>query len=224
MYPIVDSKESEREDNEQMQCAKVVRLRFALKMAGIVAAVIVGIFGLMITAQAVGIDVFGAIGRWTEETFHFVVSSGDVAHGGTGEALSPENLSHYNSLQAALKECGITENLVPTWYPEDFEASDPTVSTNDFANKISCLFSDKTGKSFGITIKCYKSISDMELRTFEKDDIPVEQYVGGQKSFYIFSNVNTTTATYAEGALMITISGNLSPDEIKTMIDSIGGT
>ena len=37
----------------------------------VAAAAIVGVLG-MFGAQAAGIDVFGALGRWTEETFHFV--------------------------------------------------------------------------------------------------------------------------------------------------------
>lgn len=218
LYPT-----EEEETATQPKSVKVVRFRPALKLAGLVAAIVVGVFGLMVTAQAAGIDVFGAIGRWTEETFHFVASPGGAVQDGASITPSPENIGYYNSLQAALEKCGITEDLVPTWYPEGFEASEPTVSSNDFGDKISCLFSDTSGKSFTIAVKCYKSVSNMETRTFEKDDMSVQQYVSGQKSFYIFSNVDTVTATWAEEALMITISGNLLPSEIKTIIDSIGG-
>ena len=44
----------------------------------VAAAAIVGVLG-MFGAQAAGIDVFGALGRWTEETFHFVAPKASAA-------------------------------------------------------------------------------------------------------------------------------------------------
>ena len=41
----------------------------------VVVAAIVAVF-TMFCAQAAGIDVFGAIGRWTEETFRFAAPAG----------------------------------------------------------------------------------------------------------------------------------------------------
>lgn len=218
LYPT-----EEEETATQPKSVKVVRFRPALKLAGLVAAIVMGIFGLMVTAQAAGIDVFGAIGRWTEETFHFVASPSGAVGEGADATPNPEHLGYYNSLQAALEDCGITENLVPTWYPEGFEASEPTVSSNDLGDKISCLFSNTTEESFTITIKRYKSAGDLDSFTFEKDTTSVEKYTSGQKTFYILCNIDTATAIWAEGTLTETIAGNLSASEIISIIDSIGG-
>lgn len=41
--------------------------------------------------------------------------------------------------------------------------------------------------------------------------------------FYIFSNVDTVTATWANGLTVIQLSGNTAEDDLKKIIDSIGG-
>lgn len=87
--------------------------RFRPRKVLVVAAVLVLIFGGMLTAQAAGLDVFGAIGRWTEEQFHFEVSSNSV-----------EGNTDY-TLQEASEERGFPKSLIPTWCPEGFEPSEP---------------------------------------------------------------------------------------------------
>ena len=57
---------------------------------------------------------------------------------------------------------------------------------------------------------------------FEKDGGPVTEYLGGGKLFYIMTNNSSRTATWSDGQIMVTISGDLSEETIKTMIDSIG--
>jgi hypothetical protein len=225
LYPMEDGEEDFAGEEEegltvaQTQTSKVIRVSHVLKVAGIAAAVVVGIFGLMIGAQAAGIDVFGAIGRWTDETFHFAIFTGSVTDG----ISEPSVFEGYTQLQAALDDCGITEKLAPTWCPEGFETFGPEVLSNDICDKIHCFFSDASGEFFDITIKHYKSASNIETPTFEKDDMSVEQYTSGQKTFYILYNIDTVTATWADGTLMEVISGNLSIDEFKNIIDSIGG-
>jgi hypothetical protein len=224
LYPVDEEEDFAGEEEEgltvaQTQTSKVIRLPHVLKVAGIAAAVVIGILGMMIGAQAAGIDVFGAIGRWTDETFHFAIFTGSVTD---GVSESPV-FEGYFQLQAALDDCGITEKLTPTWCPEGFETFEPEVLSNDICDKIHCFFSNASGGFFDITIKNYKSASNIETPTFEKDDMSVEQYTSGQKTFYILYNIDTVTATWADGTLMEVISGNLTANELKNIIDSIGG-
>lgn len=202
----------------------VRRLRSALKLAGIVAAVIVGLFALMIGAQAAGIDVFGAIGRWTEETFRFVPASGGVEQGGGGGVSASETAGYHDALQAALEECGVTGDLAPTWYPEGFETEGPTISTSDMGDKVYCLYRNAEGSYFSVQVWRYNFASDIEAHTFEKDSTPVTEYTSSGKTFYIMSNLNTRSATWSDGTQLVqSIIGNIPEDDIKTIIDSIGG-
>ena len=63
----------------------------------------------------------------------------------------------------------------------------------------------------------------MEATKFEKSAVSAEKYSGDNKTFYILSNLDNTTATWSDGvSLVVTIVGNITVDNIKSMIDSIG--
>ena len=51
----------------------------------------------------------------------------------------------------------------------------------------------------------------------------MEQYVSGSRTFYIMSNLDAITAVWSDGLFVETISGNLQIDEVKAIVDSIGG-
>ncbi|MEG0596627.1 MAG: hypothetical protein RR502_01155, partial [Oscillospiraceae bacterium] len=76
LYPTgdEDTEESESHATAPIISISITRPRRWLKNALIAAAAITVLMVGMVGAQAAGIDVFGAIGRWTEETFHFVTS------------------------------------------------------------------------------------------------------------------------------------------------------
>ena len=61
------------------------------------------------------------------------------------------------------------------------------------------------------------------LEVVIKDDALVEQYVSGSRTFYIMSNLDAITAVWSDGLFVETISGNLQIDEVKAIVDSIGG-
>lgn len=208
---------------KQTRKHKAFHLRPLLKVMGAAAALVAIIFGMMITAQAAGIDVFGAIGRWTEETFHFVSAPSGVIQNSEGATPGSESFSEHQLLQAALEECGITEDLAPTWYPEGFEASEPEIINTSLSDTINVPFCGEEGQFYNIAITLYQSASNLDSYTLEKDSMDVEQYTSGTRTFYIMSNIDTITATWAGGLLVEEISGNLQIDEIKSMIDSIGG-
>lgn len=91
------------------------------KRAVLLAAVIGVLFGAMVTAQAVGIDVFGALAQWTEETFHFTssdLSSPDLDLSTTDSAVTNPG---YDEMKAALDELGVETPVVPAWIPDGYE-------------------------------------------------------------------------------------------------------
>lgn len=198
---------------------RVIRLPRELRKLGVVAAIIIGIFGMLVTAQAVGIDVLGAIGRWTEETFHFESLP-------VGSEQEPAALSYSECcelLYAALEECGIEEDLVPKWCPDRFQASEPEVSQTNRYKAICITFQDIKGETFNLIITNYQAPQDLSMFIYEKDSSSVEKYTSDSMSFYILFNNDTVTATWSDGLLVEQISGNLTAEEIKTIIDSIGG-
>ncbi len=117
----------------------------------------------MIGAQAAEIDVFVAIGRWTDETFYFthaLPTDGSTAYKETGDT------SH---LQDALRKCRIPKQTAPTRLPEGFEMSVLEVLSGNLSRSVYCSFSGTEDKFFTLQIDRFNSADDVVLTTFEKD-------------------------------------------------------
>lgn len=213
--------------SEPIPAVPTVEIRFPrhrLRWAFATAAVVAVLFGGMVVAQAAGIDVFGALGRWTDETFHFVASPAGTGQDAGGMASDPEDESYHAAIQSALADCGITEDLAPTWYPDGFVSDGPKVSSDEFSDVVRSTFVNTENLFFSIYITHYKSTADMTSRVFEKDDKSVEEYTGKDRTFYFLTNLENTTATWSDGnSLVMKFTGSISEDYIKTIIDSIGG-
>lgn len=181
--------------------------RFRPRKILIVAAVLVLMFGSMLTAQAAGVDVFGAIGRWTEETFHF-----DIVQDNDRTSLFQETAT----------QAKIPQDFVPTWVPDGFEGAEPQVDTvENYMTSIICVYSNQE-KTYSVDIEHYYNKADIETLVIEKDDTNVCSYESNGKTFYIMSDMEYLTVTWTDGVFVETISGQLSMDEIKQIIDSIG--
>lgn len=203
LYPIRNTQEK-RSASVPTKTRRVFRPRKIL----VVAAVLILMFGGMLTAQAAGVDVFGAIGRWTEETFHF-----DIVQDNDRTSLFQETAT----------QAKIPQDFVPTWVPDGFEGAEPQVDTvENYMNSIICVYSNQE-KTYSVDIEHYYNKADIETLVIEKDDTNVCSYESNGKTFFIMSDMEYLTATWTDGTFVETISGQLSMDEIKTIIDSIGG-
>ena len=190
----------------------LLRLRRLLTVAVIVVACL---FGGIMVAQAAGIDVLGAIGRWTDETFRFVLP-------GSNESSAREiGTEYYEEIETTLTEWGAKEELFPTWQPEGFVAQEPRTAHLNNSDTISMSY-EGNNRFYLVSISRFLTPTDVS-GDFEKDSDPVEEYPHKDNVFYIFSNIDTITATCYDGAFMTTIGGTLTMAEIKTIIDSIGG-
>lgn len=186
--------------------------RFRPRKVLVVAAVLVLMFGSMLTAQAAGLDVFGAIGRWTEEKFHFEISP-----------TSEDGTTDYTFREAS-REKGLPQNLIPTWYPKGFESSEPIDdSVEDYVDSVYCEYINKEeNRSYLTMVSRYYDSNSIAATVYEKDDTEIEIYENNGRNFYIMSNLDTLTATWSDGKMSIDISGQLEINELKHIIDSIG--
>lgn len=178
-------------------------------------AVVVVVCG-MAAAQAAGLDVLGMLGQWTDEIFHF--TSGAES----GESAAPMN-ENTRLLREALASVGIDEDLAPTWFPEGFVESDTKISNSKMSDIVHFVLEDETGYVINITIAQYYSTEFLEITDFEIKTDSVQHYSNGKQMFYLFSNANTVTATWANGLIMEQIYGDISEEDTKHIIDSIGG-
>lgn len=167
---------------------------------------------LCAAAQAAGFDIFGALARWSGETFQFQ----------TGAAPRREIGEDLREAAQAMEEHGIPTELLPAWCPEGYELEEEMVSADEMSAVVYLLFT-REEDSFSVDISQYTSEELVGDLIYEKDSSPVELYTTNDRSFYLFSNLGRMKATWAEGPLTVSISGDLTKSELKTILDSMGG-
>jgi len=183
-----------------------------------IAAAIAIVFMSMIVAQAAGVDVFGSLARWTEETFHFNDGNGTPA-AETGHP--PVGDKTYRAIQTEVDNLDIDVPVVPDGYElQEIQLPDPDITA---WKDVYCLFRNEDEQTLRLRVAKYEEDYDISSMVFEKDGQPVKQYLGNDKLFYIMSNNSSNTAAWSDGRIVVSISGSLTEETIKSMIDSIGG-
>ncbi len=183
-----------------------------LLRTGIVAAVsILCILGGMITAQAAGLDVFGALAQWTEQVFSFGPIRGDGPQeepyaSEPGENSNGDELNNgggmldrdtFSTLQDALNAYEITELVAPKQFPEGYVTTEVSVTDIDNMAIFTIHASLKKGEeSMHYTIMRY---TDEPQNQVQKNGTAVEQIQKGNTTFYLVENeANYTLAWVAD--------------------------
>ena len=209
-------KGSDFQDSNKKKRAPKFTFRFVLRGAGIIAATVCILFTVMISVQAAGFDVFGAIARWTDETFHFDVYS-------EYEANTKEDKGDLDSAGDILAAYSLDRELAPTWYPTGYTMSDIEVHQDDGSLKILYSCVNEAGKYFSVQVLKYEDTDELSSYIIEKSNEDVEILNSHGKQFYILTNEDTITATWSDGHILETVSGNLSKEDLFQIIKSIGG-
>lgn len=190
------------------------RRRILWRSSLIAAAAMAALLCGMVAAQASGVDVFGTLGRWTNDTFRFISR---YTVGEPDDGMSPE---YRDIVRSTLAGWG-AEDLFPTWSPEGFEASEPRIMSDSGGDTLSIIFNNESDIFYSIQITHFYNSMDL-AGEFEKDNRLVEEYISNGKLFYIFPNIDTLTATWLGEEFMVMVNGNLTIDEVKDILNSIG--
>lgn len=170
------------------------------RTALIAAAAITCMFAVMVMAQAAGIDLFGAMARWTKDVFSFgqippdSMVSEDLS-GETGENKEGIQEQVFSSLQEALDVYGITEVHEPMGLPEGYalDRIDALAMDNPFLRTLSASYTDGNCR-VGIDIMSYEVEPIMQV---QKTEALVEQIEKDGIIFYLIQNTeNYTIAWY----------------------------
>jgi hypothetical protein len=183
--------------------------RWVKAAAAVAAILVVVVMSFGISAQAFDFDIWGRIANWTKEIFQF----SDV------QPTEPEkeNNMELKSLQDALSQYNISQDIIPTWLPEGFVFGDINVASTPRETSISAKF-EKNGEELIIKVRQTIGVKPEQI---EKNDNLVEEYIVGDTKYYIFSNTETLQAAWVIGEFECQIIGKVSIEEIKMMIDSI---
>lgn len=159
------------------------------------------------TANAFGFDIWRTVIQWTQETFNF---------GQKGKANADSNLT-YDSLQEALEKGNVPTWLVPTQIPDGFELDAVKVEQTPLKNSFTAKYvsGDKLLK---ISVRDHLDKGPFYA---EQGDGLVEEYVASGITYYLFDNNGETRAAWAVDSYECYISGDITIDELKIMINSI---
>ena len=202
-----------KEDQEARP--KVIRFpnRFLKTVAAVLAAVLILAVGTSVTAEALHVDIWGKFANWTKEIFQFT----DMRDGTMATNPEKEYNAELKSLQDALSQEGVTEKLVPTWMPEGYKSKDLQIMHTPRVLNISAVYEKN---ELELIIKIRQTIG-VQAPQVEKNDDFLEMYVVDGVEYYIFSNTETLQAAWSIGEFECGISGKITLEEMKKMIDSI---
>jgi len=211
-YLPIEDTDHEEEDWEAKPVTKPVRPRFYRVIAA--AAVLALLIAIPVAVHAIGWeDIVKAVAKWSKETFSFV----EKEEPGYSEP-SPRNTDQYTSLQEALAETDQKYNFVPTWIPKGYVLEDISIYETPIQKVYCAIYGDGVNE-LTITIQAYIR-SDPEV--IEINDEPHEIYKANGIEAYIFSNNQQLCAAWINDSYECIVSGELTIEEIKAMIDSIG--
>ena len=194
-------------DDETVHVKVNRRHRRWLRSLTAVAAVLTILLVGSVTAKAFGFDIWKNVVRWTQDTFQF---------GDWGDSAPNSNLT-YDSLQKALEQEGITTPIEPTWFPVGCELVDITVDITPQRKTFVAKYTNGE-KVFIITV--YGYLDGVPVYVEQSDGL-VEEYQVSDTIYYLFSNQEQNRAAWIYASYECDISGDVTIDELKKMIDSI---
>lgn len=183
-------------------------LRRLPRRVAVVAAVICTLFATMLVAQAAGLDLWGVIVQWSEETFRFTYQ-GDVPS------------SSWMEGREELEGLELNDYL-PTWIPEGYAVEKvQTYELRDQSTAI-MLFSGENVPPFYLSVDVYEDLEKMQYTTFEKDDAPIlEQRLSNGTTVYFYTNGGYEHSIYQNQNVVCSISGDIPQEMAMKIYESI---
>lgn len=212
-YMSIDPDEDMPQEEAQSKIVPLSRkkCRWLRSLTGVAAAIAIVFFSSM-TANAFGFDIWEIVVKWSQETFHF----GEAAQTEGSEPIYDDE-GEYTSLQDALEQNQITAQLTPTWLPDGFEFTDILIDESPVQRRFVARY--RNGEQ-EIKIQIIDHLRD-DAQQIEQSDSLLEVYKSSGVAYYIFNNYDLLRAVWINENYECYISGHLSVEELKLMIDSI---
>lgn len=185
-------------------------LRRLPRRVAVVAAVICTLFATMLVAQAAGLDLWGVIVQWSEETFRFTYQ-GDVPS------------SSWMEGREELEGLELNDYL-PTWIPEGYTVEEiQPYEYHEWSNAV-ITFSGEGMPTFYLCLDVYDNLEQMQYTTFEKDNASVqERQLSNGGTVYFYTNDGDEQSAFQYQNVVYSISGDM-PEELAVKIyESIEG-
>lgn len=204
---LYDWEEDEAAQPAQTPCRKP-RLR-GIRRLGLVAAVISILFATLLAAQATGVDLWGMIVRWSDETFHFTYQGDGPSSG-------------WINGQEKLEGLEMNEYL-PRWIPKGYAVEEiQTYELNDQSTAI-ITFSGENLPTLYLSVDVYEDLEQMQHMTFEKDDAPVQERRLSGGTVYFYTNGGYEHSIYQCQNVVYSMSGDITQETAIKVYESTEG-
>lgn len=203
-----EENESDTQSVETPKKRPLVWLRRLSAAAAVLAFVFLG----SLTANAFGFDIWNSVAKWAQETFFFESGAQTEVDTPSSDEKVP-----YSSLQDALSRNNEDSSTIPTWIPDGFQLVELEMTSNPLRRKYTALYQNDEA-FFKISVQ---SCIDSDPEQIERSEGFVETYESEGVIYYFFTNYNLTRVAWINGSYECYISGALTIEQLKTMIDSI---
>lgn len=184
------------------------RSRFARRIAVCVLAV--G-FCLVVTANALGFNPIQAFLEWADGIVQIYSDPSGIME------LPDDDPSQYHSLKEALEAYDMAPECAPDWIPEDYRLY--AVDVLDTGSLVQCSAGYESERGELLIRAIRFENADWNGRT-ERNNDGVEYVVNGI-TYYLVSNLELSKAGWEYEDIAYVISGQVTEQELKNMIDSI---
>ena len=212
--------ETDGQDRGPSGGTRRIRQRRFAKTTLVAAVLISCLFCGMIAAQAMGVDVFGAVARWTESIFSY---NSEIDGAANTPSESPELREdeedipeEYRDIYPLLEERGQARYVLDV--PDGFELTDVWVDTSDEDYELAfdaVYVKDSDYLNYGIQQNSYDPTF-----IYEKSTEPVSKYERNGITHYIFKNNASIVAVWSIDDLEYRISSDSDAIDMKEIIDS----
>ena len=188
--------------------------RRPLRYVGLVAASIGILFALLTVAQAAGLKVFDALGRWTDDFFSFE---------GTAKMVSEYNRADFtpqNTLQQALSDFGMPPQLAPSELPEGYQLDELQHDKTPAFQTVATSYGNEADERVLLDFIEYYDASALEGGIFPKDAGVPETFVHNGMEFYVFANAGSWSAVWSDAQYCIFVSAP-SKEVVTYILESI---
>ena len=203
------------EEENEVPPAKKIHTGLApwMRRAIAAAAVLVLLVTLPLSANALGLeDFWDTIARWAKETFSFV-SGEDTDY----SEPTPDSREEFTSLQDALIKSNRDPSIVPTWIPDGY-ILDGIIKDVSPVKETFIAYYINNSNSLKILVQTYLETDPEKV---EINENLVETYNYSGVDYYIFSNMDHIKAVWICENNECSVTGDISIDDVKQMIDSI---
>lgn len=194
-----------------------------LRTGQLVAALVALLLLLTVATAAAGYDIWRMLAEWTAE--QITLAPGQIEYIDPDDLHIPKEPGEYTDLQEALTAYGLNRSVVPKWLPEGFVQTHLDIEAVAKGSLI-IFYALYQWEKNPLVIQVNIYLEDEErvydsFGNFQKDEGDPIPYEAGGITHLLTTNAGRPVALWANGPAECCISGDITMEELKQMIDSI---